>query len=197
MQDFYESRRDVNAAVHCKRSAPHTFPAHFHQSLELYIIKNGSYTLDINGEKIVASGPAVAIIDSYEVHTYFEGTDGADDCTVIIPYRYLDRFMRERAGRAISERVIKDSALVDRLLAIIDEYILPKESEAIVDAGVALILAVLSPSLTLTEKGERGESALLGRVLRYIQENYRADISRYKIAAALGYTEAHISRNSL
>ncbi|MBQ8308818.1 MAG: helix-turn-helix transcriptional regulator [Clostridia bacterium] len=31
-------------------------------------------------------------------------------------------------------------------------------------------------------------------ILAYIQQNYRAEISRKSIARALGYTEAHISR---
>ncbi len=194
MKDFYERRREENAHIHCSRSRPHTYPAHFHQNLELYIIRSGEYTLDVNGEKIVLSAPSLAVIDSYEVHTYIGGTEGADDCTVVIPYRYLERFNLDRGNRAIAERVLSGGELVDRLLSIIDGYIIPDESEAIVDAGVALLLAVLLSHLRLSDKSERGESALIRRVLRYIQENYRSDVSRGKIAAALGYAEAHISR---
>lgn len=194
MNNFYEERRDNDTKIHCKRSAPHAFPAHFHQNLELYIIRKGKYELDIGEEKLKLEGPAVAVIDSFEVHTYYNGSEGADDCTVIVPYRYLDRFNTERRNRTLSERVIKDGALVDRLLSIIDEYILPKESDSIVDAGASLLLAVLLPSLSLSDKSGRGDTALIRRVLLYIQENYRTAISRARIAAALGYTEAHISR---
>ena len=194
MNNFYEERRDNDTKIHCKRSAPHAFPAHFHQNLELYILRKGSYELDIGEEKLKLEGPAVAVIDSFEVHTYYDGSVSADDCTVILPYRYLDRFNIERGNRSLSERVIRDGALVDRLLDIIDRYILPNESDSIVDAGAALLLAVLLPCLSLSEKSGRGDSALIRRVLLYIQENYRTDISRGKIAAALGYTEAHISR---
>ena len=119
---LYERKREDNGLIHFARSVTHTFPAHFHQNLEIYIIREGSYTLVLNGRAVELSGGSVAVIDSYDVHEYVGGSIGADDCVVIIPPRYLERFNRERGGRALAEHVICDPGLVEELLEVVDRY---------------------------------------------------------------------------
>lgn len=57
-----------------------------------------------------------------------------------------------------------------------------------------LFLALLSEGATFVERKERGDEALVRKILLYIQAHYRDEVSRGVLAKALGYTEAHISR---
>ncbi|MBR2930077.1 MAG: helix-turn-helix transcriptional regulator [Clostridia bacterium] len=189
---FYEKHREDENALHITRSRPHEYPAHFHQNLELFILRQGHYSLTVGGVRHELGDGSIALMDSYEVHEYGKGE--GDDCVVIIPYSYLARFNKDRGVLLPERSVITDGEMCERLLSIIDGFIIKGASDYTTDAAVELMLSLVKERFEFTSCRQRSETALIKEILSYIQDNYRHAISRRSIAAHLGYTEEHISR---
>ncbi len=190
---FYEKAREDNIKVHISRSHSHTYPSHFHQNLEIFILKTGRYVLSINGRTYKLDSGDIAVCDCYDIHEYKELEQG-DDCVIVIPSRLLDKFNHNRRNMRITDNVIHSMTVAERLLEIADKYIRNECNEAVADAATQLLLTILEENLRFSDTQERGETDLIRKILSHIQSNFRSDISRSQIASALGYTEAHISR---
>lgn len=196
MESFYEKEREENTRLLSFRNSDHTFPPHFHLNLEVFLVLHGEYALTISGEEYILTDGAVAVVDSYEVHSYrrIREVENADTGVVILPEPYLERFNEKRNGKRFAERVRTDEALCKRLLAFVDEYFCKGRQEGVLSAAAELFLALLAEGAEFTERKERGEEALVRKILSYIQEHYRGEVTREILARELGYTEAHISR---
>ena len=190
---FYEKDREDNAKVHISRSRSHAYPSHFHQNLEVFILKSGKYILTINAHSWELGSGDIAVCDCYDVHEYSEIEQG-DDCVIVIPARLLDKFNHTRRNMRIANNVIRDEETALRLIEIADKFISNEDNRSVVDSAAQLILSILESKLRFSENQERGETDLIRKMLSYIQANFRSDITRSQIANALGYTEAHISR---
>ena len=196
MKSFYEKRRDDEACLAIQRNAENTFPAHIHNNLEIWLIKNGSYEIGVNDKRYRVENGGVIVIDSFDIHSYealpFRGE--RDTCVVIIPYCYLDRFHAAKRGMRIAEPLITDVDFCDTLLRFVDDYLAKADAEAVKKAGIELLIAMLAERLSFVEGRTGDERVLMREILVYIQNHFRESASRADIAHALGYTEAHISR---
>ena len=174
------------------------FPPHFHRNLEIVLAKSGSYEILINGRVCKVEGAAVIVIDSFDLHEYTkripDASGALENRIVIIPDRYVRGFQQTRRGRSITDPVIQNAALAERLIELTESYLAPEGSEAVRKSAAELMLSVLAEYIDWSEGSVRGEVELVREILSYIHENYREPISRSKIAKTLGYTEAHISR---
>ena len=193
MREFYEKHRD-EGEIHLSRSVGHLFAPHFHLNPEILIVRKGGYDITLSGKRYRVGEGCIAVMDSYEIHSYDERIDTSepDDAVVIIPYRYLARFYSRHEGMRISNPVLCDGELCRSLLAITDEYL--TASEPVREAAAELFFAKLEEKLEFSVDKRGGEAALIRRILAYVQERHTGNISRASIAKALGYTEAHISR---
>ena len=196
MNGFYEQHRDENEVIHINRSGNHTYPSHFHQSVEIYIVRHGKYDFEINGKVIQATDGSVVFIDSYDIHSYKNLSEdiSADDCVIIIPFSGLGEFRKIRQGRKLTSNIIYNKELCERLLLIVDEFLSGDSNEEIRRNAARLMLSLISPHLSFSTAPERSEASAMRDILSYIGEHYREEISRYSIAKALGYAPEHVSR---
>ena len=196
MESFYEKEREENKKTILNRNSDHTFPPHFHLNLEVFLVLHGEYALTVGGEEYMLTDGAIAVVDSYEVHAYrrIREVEGTDTAVVVLPYPFLERFNEKRGGKQFAERVRIDASLCKKLLVFADEYLCKGQSEEVLSAAAELFLVLLSEGAAFVERKERGEEALVRKILLYIQEHYRGEVSRGVLAKELGYTEAHISR---
>lgn len=197
MKIFFEDR-ERQESTQVIRNGSYIYPAHFHLDMEIFIQRKGEFGLSVGDESYTVGENTVVVMDSYEVHSYdFAGREkhGKDDCVLIIPYKYLAAFNRHRQNMKIVNPVLCDKTLCDQLLDIVDAYLVPTNvAETVRESATKLFLAVLSEKLSY-EQGKLGvEVVLIRKILAYIQENYRQDISLESTAKHLGYSAAHVSR---
>lgn len=190
---YYEKNRDDDKRILIHRSRDHTYPAHFHTHLELFLLKSGEYTLTLDGKSEKMQGGDIAVIDSFTVHGYRRTREVADDCVVIIPFDRLHGFWKNHRADRIENPVFRDRALCEELLGLIDQYLVDTAAQTR-EAGAQLLLARLLEHLRFSPSRGGGERLLLREILSYIQEHFRKPLTRADIALALGYTESHISR---
>lgn len=196
MNGFYEKIRDDEEKLSVHRNGEHTFPAHFHNNMEIFLVRKGAYEVCLNEKRYEVTDGCVFVIDSYDIHSFkmLKKEKEPDDCILIIPYRNLDRFNARRKKFRIANPMIRDEALCSKLMRLADELLSKEGHNAVREAGLELFLAMLGEKLEFTENASNDERTLVRKILAYIQENYRGEATRASIAHALGYTEAHISR---
>ncbi len=194
MRGYYEKFRDDDTALLVARGGEHSYSAHFHRNMEVFMVKSGQYRLTVNGETLTVNAGSIAVIDSFAVHSYERVGERGDDCVLVIPAHYERRFERKKQGRKIVNPVILDADLCAELIALADGYLCKPSSPEAEQCACELILARLGEKLTFTEVKGREESSAVREILAYIEENFRGDVSRKTVARALGYSEAHVSR---
>lgn len=193
MKGYYEKHREDSNELVVRRNDAPAYPMHFHANVEIFIVKKGEGKVLLGGKTETVQSGQVLVIDSYEEHGYYPMKEGESDCAiVVIPFQFL-REIGKTEGR-IEEPIITDEILCSRLLSIVDEYLLPVNGEEVKRFAVGLLWAILAENLRFTKEKTQGESALIRQILIYIQENYRGEVTRKKIAKELGYAEGHISR---
>lgn len=194
MKSFYEKNRedDGKLLVH---GASGGFPAHYHRNLEIPIVLNGKQTLSVNDKTFTLTSGCLAVIDSYDVHTYekFQGAE-TGEIVVIVPYEYMRAFNARRQNLRAKEDVVKNAALCEKLTDIVNGFMREDQPTEIRRTATSLFLSVLYENVDWTVDKGKDEATLVRKILTHIHENYRGEISRSSIAHALGYTEAHISR---
>ena len=194
MKSFFEKWRDEESTLNVNRNHNHSFPAHFHSNLEIFIVKKGRYRLWINDNEWELTDGCIAVVDSFQIHSYQKADENGevDDCVVIVPYRALGGFSAKRKGLKLACPVLRDSELCDKLLFITDAYMRECTGD-IAEAAIDLFLAILFERLQFVAQEGRDESALVRQILTYLQEHFQGDVSRAAIAKALGYSQEHIS----
>ena len=196
MNAFYEEFRENDTELRIIRNGNHSFRPHFHINVELLIVKRGDYLVEVNGGRYRVSDGEVLFCDSYDIHSYERLSDGAgeDDCVLIIPERYLSRFAAHQRGRRPRTPLLRNAALCELLLSLVDTVLLSAESEYLVASTLDYMLARLWEGADLTEGGEGRDVALVRRILSYINRHYREPITMTSVATGLGYSAAHLSR---
>lgn len=199
MKSFYDNNRDNWQYAILAKNRNVLYPSHFHAVFEIFIVKKGDYKCLCNGKVFSVTDNCIALFDHFDIHSYFE--DNAKESfqyVLTVPPRYLTKFNELRQGRRLGSHVIKDEKLCDEIISIINNFMpengdnsQPYTSEAVID----LIFARLFYKMEfLMEEYHLNDFDLIKRILSYIENNFKEDISRSSIAKALGYTESHISR---
>ena len=194
MNSFYEKYRDDAGKLLVIQDRKEVFPAHFHSNMEICFVQNGVHPVKINEREYTLTAGCIAVMDSYDIHSYLAPTATGKACAVMIPYSYLRRFNAKRKAKKIACPVILDEALCEKLLRIVEEYLSPAQNAESEKAAIELLLALLGERLEYVESKSGDERDLVRKILVFLQENYRADVSRSTIAKALGYTQSHISK---
>lgn len=195
---FYEQYRE-NTEIHVSRNGSHQYPAHFHINPEIFMVRRGRYRVNVNGTLYEMNDGFVALFSSYDIHDYAErlSSDDAeiDDCVIIIPPKYLDRFFSNLGNLRPATPVIHSPRLCDQLIELSDR-VFSKEnfSETIKQAAVELFFALIESEFKFVPAERNNENILIRALLSYILAHYRENITLESISKALGYTPAHLSR---
>ena len=195
MKSYYEKHRDDTLSLVYAKYTSHVYPAHFHRNVEICVLKSGELELSINDKLYRMTGGQIAVIDSFDVHEYVRSTtDDFYDCILVIPYEFLGASHANRRDSRISNPIVTSDELCGKILRLADEFFSGKDSVPVQKATCKLIWAMLCEELVFEEEKNRGEVALIRKMLVYLQENFKLDVSRKTLAQEFGYAEAHLSR---
>lgn len=194
MSAYYESKRQQNKAIAVQRRRCLGFPAHFHNNVEIYLLRRGSRDVYLNGTKYAVTDGTVVFFDSYDIHGYGEAKELNDDCVVIIPYDYLERFNHVRNNLKSAKPVVYNQELCLTLMEIADKLLTTTEDEYFLSSSVDLFLSYINRSFLFSLSSDNNNNELIRGVLAFIDQNYLTQINLSKLAKSLGYTKEHLSR---
>ena len=98
---YYEKIRDDDKSILVQRSKNHTYPAHFHTHLELFLLQKGEYELFLDGKTEKMRGGDIAVIDSFAIHSYQRVTEGQMTASSSFPLTACTVFGKTDAGIAL------------------------------------------------------------------------------------------------
>lgn len=201
MDAFFENI-DKDLQVSVFRNVEHTWPTHFHANLEIFIVRHGKYEVTRNSESFEMHDGSIAIFDNYDLHSYVNKDGTSDDCVIMIPADVSKAFDAARNGKRIKTTVIRDQKLTDTILDAIDEMnLIPvgngvADDKYYVDSVVNYVLCLLYKRLEYAEPvvNSQTESDYIRRMLIYISEHFRGDITATSLASQMGYSREYVSR---
>ena len=201
MDAFFENI-DKDLQVSVFRNVEHTWPTHFHANLEIFIVRHGKYEVTRNSESFEMHDGSIAIFDNYDLHSYVNKYGTSDDCVIMIPADVSKAFDAARNGKRIKTTVIRDQKLTDTILDAIDEMnLIPvgngvADDKYYVDSVVNYVLCLLYKRLEYAEPvvNSQTESDYIRRMLIYISEHFRGDITATSLASQMGYSREYVSR---
>ena len=194
MESFYEHKWDNGCGMSVRVNSRHEFPAHFHACLEIFLLKRGNYAITINGERREMQDGSIAVMDSFVVHSYERLSEVGEDCVLVVPYSYLQRFNFLRQNKKIKNEIFKNEQLCEELLFIVNKYLSPKNSKNVQETCMELLLTMLGENLIYSGERRSSEEDLIRGILSYLKDNFKEDVTREHLAITFGYAPEHISR---
>lgn len=164
--------------------------AHLHRSYELLHLKRGRLEITVNGRSFSMDAGDMVLVLPYEVHSYRDLGDSVCDVAVFSP-DYVQEFYSQTGSHFLECPVFQmDEGQMKRL-----EQVLFYDASNLFLTKAALyetVACVLSQSSLIYR--EEGDRDLLHRILLYIRQHYREELTLKDLADQLGYSRLYLSR---
>ena len=170
---------------------------HFHRQMEILIVHSGCCTASINGAKYTLTSGSIAIAEPYDLHSW--GQEIGDYTCMIIPYSKLNHYNEFRAGRVLKNKVSNDPDFYKRVVDIVttlhDYYDSTINDDGyIIDCLMKAIVGIIVSTLPFGDKNSRREGDFIQKILSFIDNNYKSDMSLDTISKAFGFSTYHFSK---
>lgn len=194
--EVYEQAADVSGHLYFARydfsdtDDPPSF-AHFHDSVEFILVREGAYLVHIGTQERLLSAGEIAFADSFVPHFY--RTTGAATVYAIV----IDKNLF--SGDALSSRVFppfpaisaENFAALTRFFDSCAPYIFANGQTK---SGFADMLAGLLYAFCPSQERKENKTArAFAEVLKYLNAHFREDISLSALAARFSYAENYFS----
>ena len=165
----------------------------FHSAIEIYMVDSGEMEMWVNGayRKLQAGEFAVSL--SYDAHAY-KTPLASRSSAIFIPAHICEDFIHLTRDKRLQSPFIADGQAYRQL----KEYcrgLEQAEGNPIKQLGyVNLILGTVLEGTALQDKGAQANFDLASKILAFVQEQFREDISPATIAQHFGYHPSYIAR---
>ena len=166
---------------------------HFHSQLEIYFVDDGEMEVWVNNNRSILKAGEMSVALSYDAHCY-QTVSHSRSNFVIIPTYMCEEFISSFKGKRITNPFIRDKEAVKRIRECYDA--LKKDtSNRIKTLGlIYLMLGLITESINYESTTEPIDASLSSKLLFYINDNFKNDISLSSIASEFGYNSSYISR---
>lgn len=192
MSEYYEQIRDGMDQTSCFRSRNNSCLAHFHSSIELVYVLEGTMGAILDGQRCDVSEGSLLITSGYTVHRYFT-EESSDILVFIIPLPFVPALEKTLANKRFAQMVYKDEA---GELAILLPLIFERWETLGLEArrGFSqLLLGLLMDRVGLMPAPAEAPAGLMRSLLMYLQENSESQVSMDSLARHFGYSRSRLS----
>lgn len=166
---------------------------HFHSQIELYIVTKGEVEVWINDKWTILKEGELSAALSYDAHCY-RTPEYSKTGLLIIPTHMCEDFVLATKGKRVSDPFIRDKEAVYKILESFRELRICDDNPIKQKGFIYVILGMIMEHICFEESDRIIDTNLSSRILFYINENYKNDISLDTIAAEFGYNSSYISR---
>ena len=194
MKSFLHIRREQIRRFHIEHyTALNNINPHFHSHIEIVLINRGKTRLWINDTERILNAGELVMLPSYAPHQ-FQAPQDTVDCTVLfIPPFLCSDFMEEIAGKHIAAPVVREADAIKTIQNAVTK-LENKGLNAIEQTGyIHVILGTVLRYITLEEGKFQGDPDLPTKLLLYINEHFKEDLSTERIAKELGYSQRYVA----
>lgn len=167
------------------------YAMHLHADLELVWLRRGTLTLRLRDREEALEAGMFALILPHELHAY--ATPGRSEAFVcVFSGDYVPAFLHALGGRRGRRSAFQGT---DALRAMVGDAFFADGAPGELEMK-AVFYAVCARFLREVplEEGPGAGTDALEMLIRYVEENFREDISMDSAARALGYSRSYLSR---
>ena len=192
--DFEILRDQLDAPVLSLPNSKNTCTPHFHRQMEILYVVSGENLVTVNDTTLVLSAGQMSVADSFDVHSY--QSKGDLSICMIIPYAFMQSFINQKNGRCLSKNFLLEPSVTRKFKSLIDILYENWSPEAnLFNQGImTAILGFLLKHIPLVENTRSQSQDLIIRILQYIEENFKNDISLESVAKNFGYNKYYFSK---
>ena len=166
---------------------------HFHSQIELYMVTKGEVEVFINDKWTVLCEGEMSAALSYDAHCY-RTPEYSKTGLLIIPTHMCEDFVFATKDKRVSDPFIRDKEAVGRILDNFRE-LRNCDNNPIKQKGyVYVILGIIMEHIGFENADRSIDTNFSSRLLFYINENYKNDISLDIIASEFGYNPSYVSK---
>ena len=195
MQATFHIKREQNGYFHIENY--HKLSGsflHFHSHIELLFVEQGEAEVWVNEKRGILGEGELGVVLSYEPH-YFRSAKEGDYTILFIPAFLCPEFGEAVRNKKAPSPFIRDAQALVRIREAI--RVLKTEAPNAVEriGHIHVILGTVLKQIELEASEGPQDADLCAKVLFYINEHYKEDISATQIAQTLGYSENHLSKS--
>lgn len=165
---------------------------HFHSQIEIYFVDDGEMEVVVNGQRKVLKSGELSVALSYDAHSY-KTPQYSRSSVLIIPNDMCKEFSAIMHHKKAKNHFITDSETVKKIKDHYEEIVNNDNNKIKLLGHIYIILGILADSICL-ENSSDTEPELISKLLFYINENYKNDISLTALSSAFGYSPSYISK---
>ncbi len=171
---------------------------HFHSQIEICYVTDGEIDALVNDHLMRLKKGELSIALAYDTHRYLPAGD-AYFSVLVFPPDICREFEAVLGGKTIANPFITRGEAADKIGACIGEIRENKkrtnrDDTMLTKGNLYLILGIIAQNVAFEEgNAPNAGSDLISKILIYVHEHYREDISLASIAAHFGYNASYIS----
>lgn len=184
--------RELNNKLFYKECENDNGHIHFHSQIELCIVDEGEMDILLNDKKKTLKKGQMCISLSYDAHVY-KPVRYSKSTVIIIPTYMCEEFISVIKDKKVVNPFITDLQTVEEIKYYFNK--LKNTDNQIKQIGyINMMLGNIMEAVSFKKSSEPIETQLSSKLLFYIHENYKSNISLSSLSSKFGYTESYISR---
>ena len=165
---------------------------HFHSQIEICIVTEGEIDALVNNHLKRLKKGEIAISLSYDTHLYTPVVD-ARFSVLILPPEICRDFTASVGGKTIANPFICKGEAANRICACFREIRAHEKDMLVTKGNLYIILGVIAENVTFEDGAFNQGSDLISKILFYIHEHFKEEISLSSISAHFGYNASYVS----
>ena len=165
---------------------------HFHSQIEICIVTEGEIDALVNDHRKRLKKGELSVALSYDTHLYTPVVDATFSVLILPPEFCLD-FAELVGGKTIANPFICAGEAADRIFSCFREIRDDEKNPLITKGNLYIILGVIARTVVFEDGTPYTGSDLTSRILLYIHEHFREDISLSSVSQHFGYNPSYVS----
>lgn len=173
------------------------FP-HLHNNIEFLFITEGVQTASVSGKSYELSAGEILFVNKYESH-FYDDNKGVEGYILVLSPWYFESFSQAYDGKVfptLMKDKEKNAKVFDFIKTWKSEYVKDKYNEKYYDIFVKsnYLFCLLKERYEITESKQTENDKTISKILKYIESNYKEEITLKDVAKNVGYTTEYCSK---
>ena len=165
----------------------------FHSHIELYFVEDGEMEFWVGGHHRILRAGELSVALSYESHAY-KTPAYSKSSVFIIPIYLCEQFIIATRNKKATSPFITDAEAVCRIKECIDALKKSDINEITQTGYLHVILGIVFDCIFTDSPAVTHDTIIPSKMLLYINENFKSEITLDTLAAKFGYHKSYVSR---
>ena len=193
MQAKFNIDRERNNRLFYKEYENDKCVFQFHSQIELYFVDDGEMEFVVNNHRKTLKKGEMSVALSYDSHAY-KTPEYSKSSVLIIPTYMCENFIIATDHKRVSYPFIYDHKTVAKIKECVAELRREGINEIMQQGYIYVILGIIMENIFFEKTESSIDTQFSTKLLFYINENFKSDISLSSIAAEFGYNTSYVSR---